>query len=429
MTSTELKVLMFTDQVKSTAATELRTHEEVAEVARAQDDLTAEALRLTRGALLNYTGDGCVALFPSVLEAVQAGVLLQRRVAERNAVQPADHLRFELRVGIDLGDLLVLGNGDLRGEAANRCARICSACPPGEVCLSEAAARALKPNEVELEKVGPLALKGVGGEVTFYRVVALHVPLQRAPNPFIWRGGITRAEDFFDRDHEQRTLRAYLRGQQNCQIVGPRRVGKTSLLRHLERAAPAWDDKTRAAYLDLQDPRCFTLDGWLKLASRQFHWPAPAATLAEFADRVESAIDDGLRPVLLLDEFEELAARRAEFTRDFFLTLRSSAQRGLSVVTASRRPLSELTDHGDPTSPFYNTFPLLRLGLFSETDARDFVSLHRPGVRRFTDEETRTILGCAAGHPLKLQVACFHVLEESGDCGDDEIKVLLPDRW
>jgi len=370
--STELKVVMFTDQVTSTASTARRTHAEVEQIARAQDDLTAEVLRRTRGVLLKDTGDGCLAQFPAVLEAVQAGMLLQRRVAERNAAQAAEQMRFELHIGIDLGDLVVLDNGDLRGEAANRCARVCAACPPGEVYLSDTAARALKHNEVELEEVGALPLKGVEGETKVYRVALLRVWPEGAPNPFIWRGGITRAEDFFDRDSEQRAIRAYLGGRQNCQIVGPRRVGKTSLLRQIERAAPKWDSTARVAYLDLQDPRCYTLKGWLALASRQCNWTTPPATLADFADCVDAALSGSQHLVLCLDEFEELTARRDEFTRDFFMTLRSCAQRGLSVVTVSQRPLSELTDRHDPTSPFYNTFPLLRLAPFSPADAEDF---------------------------------------------------------
>lgn len=438
--STELKVVMFTDQVKSTANTSRRTHVEVERIARAQDDLTAEVLRMTRGVLLKDTGDGCLAHFPAVLEAVQAGVLLQKRVAERNAAQGAEQMRFELHVGIDAGDLVVLENGDLRGEAANRCARVCSECPPGAVYLSDAAARALKRNEVELEEVGALPLKGVEGETTVYRVAALRAWPDAAANPFIWRGGITRAEDFFDRDGEQRAVRAYLDGRQNCQIVGPRRIGKTSLLRQIERTAPKWDAAARVAYLDLQDPRCYTLKGWLSLASRQCKWATTPATLADFADCLDAALSQGQRPVLCLDEFEELTARRDEFTRDFFMTLRSCAQLrgGLSVITVSQRPLSDLTDRGDPTSPFYNTFPLLRLGPFTPADAEDFLNLYRAGVPRFNDDERRAILDFAKGHPLALQVACFHVLEAKGGGASlvaaiqqaaDEMKVLLPVGW
>ena len=434
----ELKVVMFTDQVKSTANTARRTRAEIEQVAREQDELTSEVLRLTRGLLLKDTGDGCLAQFTSVLEAVQAGVLLQERVIERNAAQQNRRLRFDLHIGIDVGELIVLANGDLRGDAANRCARICSECPGGEVYLSDTAAGVLKKNEVELEALAALQLKGVKGKTKLHRVRALHVQPQNAPNPFIWRGGITTAADFFDREPEQRTLRAYLHGRQNCQIVGPRRIGKTSLLRQVERAAAGWDEQTVVAYLDLQDPRCYTLSGWLSQAAKQCHWSTPAATLADFAECVEAALAQGVRPVLCLDEFEELTTRRTEFTRDFFMTLRACAQQGLSIVTASQRPLSELTDRGDPTSPFYNTFPLLHLSPFRPADAQDFANLHRPGTPAFTLGEKTAILDFAKGHPLALQVACFHALEakQNGDSltavmqkATDDMKAHLPGGW
>jgi class 3 adenylate cyclase len=439
--STELKVIMFTDQVTSTLNTSRRTHAEVEQVTRTQDDLTSRVLRITRGILLKDTGDGCFAQFPSVLDAVQAGVLLQQRVTEHNAAQQNHRLRFELHVGIDIGELIILDNGDLRGEAANRCARICSACPPGEVYLSDAAGEIIKVNEAKLEAIGTVQLKGLGSEVRLCRVRALHIwpnAWPNAPNPFIWRGGITAAPDFFSREHEQRILRSYLQGRQNCQIIGPRRIGKTSLLRQIQRAAAQWDEKAVVANIDLQDPRCYTLSGWLRLIARQYNWLQPVTTLADFAECVETMLAQGLRPILCLDEFEEVSMRREEFASNFFLTLRSCAQQGLSIITASQRPLSELTERGDPTSPFYNIFPLLRLGPFSRADAEDFVNLYRPGTPAFTSEEKNAILEFAKDHPLALQVACFHVLEAKQNGGSvnsamrkaaDEMEVLLPDGW
>jgi class 3 adenylate cyclase len=435
--STELKVVMFTDQVKFTTNTAHRTHAEIKQIAREQDDLTVEVLRLTRGTLLKDTGDGCLAQFSSVIEAVQAGVLIQRRVAERNGTRLVKLMQFELRIGIDIGELVVLEDGDLRGNAANRCARICSECPPGDVYLSDAAAGMLKDNEVELESVDALLLKGIQGETIVHRVSALHVSPQDIPNPFIWRRGITSAKDFFDREAEQRTLRAYLHGRQNCQIVGPPRIGKTSLLRQIDRAS-VWERSAVVAYLNLQDPRCFTLGGWLTIAARQLRWATMPTTLTEFADRIDEAVSHERLTVLCLDEFEELIMRRNEFTRDFFLTLRSCAQIGLSIVTASRRPLSELTERGDPSSPFYNTFPVVRLGPFDPEDAQDFVNLYHPGVPAFTLEERTTALNFAKGHPLALQVACFHILEAKQDGATlaaalqkaaDDMKAHLPDGW
>jgi uncharacterized protein len=146
----------------------------------------------------------------------------------------------------------------------------------------------------------------------------------------------------------------------------------------------------------------------------------------------------GSQPVLCLDEFQELVSRRAEFSRDFFATLRSCGQQGLSVITTSQKPLSELTEPGDPTSPFYNTFPLLRLGPFTAADTADFVTLRHPGVLPFTPEEQSAIVDFAKGHPLALQVICFHVVEAKAN-GDrlpaalrkaaDDMQAHLPAGW
>jgi hypothetical protein len=236
-------------------------------------------------------------------------------------------------------------------------------------------------------------------------------------NPYVWRAGITDPAAFFDREREQRLVRDLVTKRQNCQLVGARRMGKTSLLFQVQRAAQHWESAITVAHLDLQDPRCSTLAGWLASTAHRFNWPKAPSTLTGFIDHVDALLARGLHPVLCLDEFEEftLPNRRQEFTRDFFATLRCCSQRGLSILTSSRRCLSELTDPGDPTSPFYNTFAVLRLGRFSEDDAEDFVALHRSGVPQFTADERRHILAYAAGDPLALQVACYHVLNAKLD--------------
>ncbi|HMG72068.1 MAG TPA: hypothetical protein VK582_01090 [Pyrinomonadaceae bacterium] len=436
--STELKIVMFTDQVDSTANTTLRTNAEIVQVALEQDDLTNEVLRVTDGVLLKDTGDGAFAQFSAVLQAVQAGVLLQQRVAERNAAQRNNRLHFDLHIGIDVGELVVLANGELRGEAANRCARICSECPPGEVYISDAAAGMLNQNEVDLEALPTRELKGLKGATRVYRVRALHVQPESAPNPFVWRSGVTAAANFFDREEEQRTLRSYLHGRQNCQIVGPHCIGKTPLLRQVERAAVNWNKHTVVAYLDPHDPRCYSLAGWLSEVSQQCHWSTPATTLNDFAARIVTTLEQGLHPVLCLDEFEELTMRPDEFTRNFFLALRSCGEKGMSIVTASRKPLSELFDPSDKlVSPFYTAFRHLPLGPFQPADAEDFVNIYRPGTPAFTPDEKGAILDFANGHPLALQIACYHVLDakNSGSISAaiikaaDEMRVILPRGW
>jgi uncharacterized protein len=435
---TKLKVVMFTDQIDSTPSTARRTHAENKKITREQYDLTAEVVRSCRGKILKDTGDGHFIEFPTCSDAVRCGAVIQQRVKARNEAQADDLLKFALHIGIDFGEAVILPSGDLRANTANLAARVCSECPAGEVYFTEKVAREIHQREARVEKAGAFKLKGVDAKVVLFRLIEWLGQIEAAPNPFIWRSGITKAEDFFDRENEQRTLRSYLRGGQNCQIVGPRRMGKTSVLRQIERVASEWVQGAVVAYLDLQDARCFTLSGWLGRASRQLGLPAIAASLSEFADGIEEMASKGSRPVLCMDEFEEMTSRRDEFTGDFFLSLRSCGQQGLSIVTVSQRPLSELTDRGDPTSPFYNTFPVLRLGPFSEADASDFVTLHRFGVPKFTEDEKRAILDFAKCHPLALQVACFRVLEakENGKSlaaaiqeAAYEMRALLPAGW
>jgi transcriptional regulator with XRE-family HTH domain len=232
-----------------------------------------------------------------------------------------------------------------------------------------------------------------------------------APSPFCWRTGIRQGDAFFDRETEQDTLRKYLQDRQCCQVVGPRRIGKSSLLRQVERKAGQWDRAAVVAYLDLQDPRCFTLAGWLEHAARQFGLStAGGMDLVQFSEGLDDLLRQGCQPMLCLDEFEELTYRRQEFTRDFFAALRSCGQKPISIITASQNRLRDLTDATDPSSPFYNIFPPLELGCFTPADAEDFVNLERCGVPAFSRLEKKRALEFAGGHPLALQVACFHVL-------------------
>jgi len=256
-------------------------------------------------------------------------------------------------------------------------------------------------------------------------------PQSTVANPFVWRAGITDNGSFFNRLREVRRLTDFLQKCQNCQIVGPKRIGKTSLLRHIERTLKN-SQLTTVAYLDSLLPQCATLTGWLSLAAGQFQWKPAPATLVQFAESVENSASEGRRLVLCLDEFEKLRSHPVEFTRDFFLTLRACGQQRqcLSILTASQRPLSELFDPADQeVSPFFNIFARIPLGPFPQEQAKEFVALQRPGVLTFTPEEQDAILRFGQGHPLALQVACYHVREsvEQGEPLENALKTAEGD--
>jgi hypothetical protein len=232
-------------------------------------------------------------------------------------------------------------------------------------------------------------------------------------------------------------LRDFLRGRQNCQIVGSRRIGKTSLLRQVERRAAEWEASAVVAYIDQQDAACFTRSGWLRYVGRKWHWDSPVDDLAEFSEQVDEMLGRGLRPVLCLDEFEEMTVRPQEFTRDFFLALRACGQKGLTIFTASKKPLVELTNPQDISSAFFNTFPFLELSRLKKEEAEDFVNYYRPGVPPFTTDEKAKILKFAKLHPLALQVASYYVLEAKSretipqalHKATIEMNAILPQGW
>ena len=429
---------MFTDQIGSTQSMMQRTNEEIRRVAADLSRLTAEAAGRCRGVILKDTGDGYMIEFRSCPDAVSCGALMQRYVAEHNhATRDNPRLQFELHIGIDVGEAVILENRDLRANAANQAARVSGKGPQGQVYFTKTVAELLNRREVTFKEAGLFDLKGVG-EVMLYALEQWLEPFPATPNPFVWRDGITNADDFFGRDKEQRTLQNYLRQRQNCQVVGPRRIGKTSLLRQIERRAREWDKRAAVAFADMQDPKYWTLTGWLRHVTRQWAWEETPDSLSLFSERLEDAITGGLRPVLCLDEFEGMAKRGTEFTEDFLLALRACGQKGLAIITASRETLDKITDPHSETSAYFNTFPALKLGVLTEPEAQDFVNAWRVGVAPFTDEEKRGILDFARRHPLALQIACYHVLEakETGDTlataldeAREQARLMLQQVW
>jgi len=85
------------------------------------------------GRIANTAGDGLIADFPSVVEAVQCAMEVQRELAVRKAGRGAD---LPFRIGIHLGDVMVDGD-DLLGEGVNLASRLESMAEPGGVLISQ----------------------------------------------------------------------------------------------------------------------------------------------------------------------------------------------------------------------------------------------------------------------------------------------------
>jgi TolB-like protein/class 3 adenylate cyclase/cytochrome c-type biogenesis protein CcmH/NrfG len=87
-----------------------------------------------RGRIVKNTGDGFLAEFPSVVDAVRCAVEVQRGMIERNTGTPTER-RIEFRVGINLGDVIA-EEDDLFGDGVNVAARLEALAEPGGICIS-----------------------------------------------------------------------------------------------------------------------------------------------------------------------------------------------------------------------------------------------------------------------------------------------------
>ncbi len=122
------------------------------------------------GRIVKTTGDGILIEFPSAVDAVQHAVDVQQTMALRGSEVPEDR-RIELRMGINVGDVIVDDDDDIYGDGVNVAARIEGLCEPGEVFVSAAVHGQIeKKIAVEFEDLGEHTVKNIDRPVRSYRV-------------------------------------------------------------------------------------------------------------------------------------------------------------------------------------------------------------------------------------------------------------------
>jgi TolB-like protein/class 3 adenylate cyclase len=149
-----------------------------------RSDLIDPTVAVHNGRVVKRTGDGFIAEFRSVVDAVRCGIEVQTSMADRNAGLPQDQ-RIDFRIGIHLGDVVEESDGDLMGDGVNIAARLEGIARPSTICLSEDAYRQVKSRlDLAVVDLGPTQLKNIAEPI---RVYALEVgePAQakRAPAP------------------------------------------------------------------------------------------------------------------------------------------------------------------------------------------------------------------------------------------------------
>jgi adenylate cyclase len=122
-----------------------------------------------QGRIVKTTGDGLLAEFASPVKAVRCAIEVQQGMADRNA-DVREELRIKFRIGINLGDVIVEGDGDIYGDGVNVAARLEGIAEPGTVYVSRAVRDFVHEPEIVLEDLGERALKNIAGPVRVFRI-------------------------------------------------------------------------------------------------------------------------------------------------------------------------------------------------------------------------------------------------------------------
>jgi adenylate cyclase len=97
-------------------------------------ELVDPKIREHHGRIVKTTGDGVLAEFASVVDAVRCAGEIQRAMADRD-LDLAEERRLRFRIGVNLGDVIADG-GDIYGDGVNIAVRLEGLAAPGSVCVS-----------------------------------------------------------------------------------------------------------------------------------------------------------------------------------------------------------------------------------------------------------------------------------------------------
>lgn len=266
-------------------------------------------------------------------------------------------------------------------------------------------------------------------------------------NPFYHRGPIKTAEHFIGRKSIISHIFDRLRHNEDCSIIGPRAIGKSSLLHYISDK-----DIVKKHHLDPKKYLFiyYDLEGFGESTEvKDFYYEMFAKTVSQISQE-ESISEDEIKNinkesgdaikkikrslfeitdlenligalsdrdysiVYMFDEFDYLA-NNPTFDYSFYGQLRAfSGNPGYKVafVTASKRSIYDLTFMEEiKTSPFFRYFEDFRLGLMDRKEITGFFDMAAINGMIFSNETKDAIVKWSGGHPFLAQLACDYLFD------------------
>jgi hypothetical protein len=253
-------------------------------------------------------------------------------------------------------------------------------------------------------------------------LISAQVPISSLA-PYETRAPVTGSR-FFGRDYE--IARILGNPDTNHAILGIRRIGKTSLLREIERMFREEDPTAPVVYLDCSDllsTEDFIREVVRKLNPRELprlHLQKYVFFFPDFLERMSRALKSKI--TFFLDEIDNLVIMQRG-AWDLFRMLRASSNKGVCqyIMAGFREAMREqyVLD-----SPFYNFAQEVRLNEFTRRQARELIVTPLENLRvqiRNTDEVVGRIYEETAGHPNLIQYYCMILLKRLDQTGQRHI--------
>jgi hypothetical protein len=258
-------------------------------------------------------------------------------------------------------------------------------------------------------------------------------------NPYFNRIAIKDMEYFFGRENEVRYITSLLQNNQSCSIIGPRRIGKSSLINAISNHEILIKNGLNPAnyifvFIDLEGLGNLTQSEFFYLIVEELRNQVTEKDIRELLEDVinkeEIRFIDlkkifryttklGKKIIFLFDEFE-LITNNKNLDFNFYSGLRNLANSyKVGYITATHTPLLELTFSKKTLgSPFFNFFAQIEINLLSEKAINELIT--EPAKKHdviFDDKIIDLIKKRVGLHPFFAQILCFHIFDHIKENG------------
>jgi class 3 adenylate cyclase len=172
----EFVAVLFTDIVGSTALTQERGDDAAQLVVHEHNSIVRDALALHRGKEIKHTGDGIMATFSQITDAVEGAMAMQQACTRANNSNPS--LGLGLCIGVNAGEP-IHEDGDIFGTPVQMAARVLSKAEGEEIAVSNLVREMCTGKNYKFSKKGEYELKGFPEPVPIFLMdwsVGLNTP-------------------------------------------------------------------------------------------------------------------------------------------------------------------------------------------------------------------------------------------------------------